>query len=73
VLSPEHPDTLFTATNLANALYAQGQHGAAVVVYRDTIDVDTRVLGPEHLGTLATVRSIQHNLYSRQRPALIPE
>jgi hypothetical protein len=48
VLGSEHPSTLTTANNLANALKAQGRYGEAETMYRETLAVRQRVLGSEH-------------------------
>ena len=45
--------------NLANALDAQGQHAEAAAMYRETLEVQKRVLGQEHPDTLSTARTLQ--------------
>ena len=44
--------------NLANSLHGQGKHAEAEQMYREVLDVQHRVLGPEHPDTLATVRNL---------------
>ena len=47
-----------TATNLASALDAQGQHAAAAAMYRETLAVQKRVLEPEHPDTLGAADNL---------------
>ncbi|WP_129678114.1 tetratricopeptide repeat protein [Candidatus Chloroploca sp. Khr17] len=54
----EHPDTLLTADNLANTLYAQGDYAAARVRYEAVLEAHTRLLGPEHPHTLITADNL---------------
>lgn len=51
--------------NLANVIYTQGQCAAVATLYRDTLKVANRVLGPEHPDTLMTAGNLATTL-SRQ-------
>jgi hypothetical protein len=59
VLGPEHPHTLMTAGNLANALFTQGNHAEAERMFREVLAVQRRVLGPEHPNTLWTNEKLE--------------
>ena len=58
MLGQEHPDTMRTTVNLTNVLNTQGQFVKAAVAYRETLEVQKRVLGQEHPGTLGTARNL---------------
>ena len=51
---PEHPNTLSSRNNLANALDDQGKHAEAEAEHRAVLTSRERVLGPEHPDTLAS-------------------
>ena len=55
VLGQEHLDTLKTVMGLATALYTQGQHAKAAVMFRD-------MLGQEHPDTLRAAMNLAHAL-----------
>jgi hypothetical protein len=44
--------------NLANSRWSQGKHTQAEQMQRELLDVRSRVLGPEHPDTLATLRDL---------------
>ena len=44
--------------NLANALNAQGQHAAAAAMGRETLEMQTRVLGLERPPTLIAAMNL---------------
>jgi hypothetical protein len=46
-MEPEHPLTLATMNNLAIVLLNEGHYEEAEKLYRATLDVQRRVLGPE--------------------------
>jgi tetratricopeptide (TPR) repeat protein len=50
----EHPDTLSTRNNLANAYLSAGRVGEAIALYEPVLAVRDRVLGGEHPDTLGT-------------------
>jgi Tetratricopeptide repeat len=52
VLGPEHPDTLGSRNNLANALDGLGDYQRAAQLHEQTLTIRERVLGPEHPDTL---------------------
>ena len=58
VLGPEHPDTLASRNNLANALQEQGKYAEAEAGIRAVLTVRERVLGPEHPDTLLSHYSL---------------
>ena len=58
----EHPDTLVSASNLANTLYAQGLHEQATILDRETWGVRKRLLGAEHPETLASANNLANTL-----------
>ena len=52
VLGAEHPDTLYTRSNLAASLNGQGRHAEAEQMELELLDVQRRVLGETHPDTL---------------------
>jgi Tetratricopeptide repeat len=48
VLGPNHPDTLKSRNNLANAYRAAGDLGRAIPLLRKTLADSVRVLGADH-------------------------
>lgn len=48
MLGAEHPDTLVSRNNLANALDSQGKHVEAEQEHRAVLAIRERVLGAEH-------------------------
>ncbi len=61
-LGAEHPDTLSTTHNLANALSRQGDYAAARARYEAVLTVQTRTLGAEHPATLSTTHNLANAL-----------
>ena len=55
VLSPEHPDTLTSMSNLARVLDSQGKYEVAEKMQRRALELREKVLGPEHPDSLARV------------------
>ncbi|MFI9237071.1 FxSxx-COOH system tetratricopeptide repeat protein [Streptomyces sp. NPDC053079] len=53
-LGPEHPDTLTSRNNLANALFGRGEPAEAIRLLRQTLEDRARILGPEHPDTLTS-------------------
>ncbi|NLU76149.1 tetratricopeptide repeat protein [Streptomyces sp. HNM0575] len=51
-LGSDHPDTLSSRNNLANALSSQGEYSQAADLHRETLETRMRVLGPDHPDTL---------------------
>ena len=54
LLGPEHLDTLQSINYLARLLFDKGEISSAENLYREILEVQTRVLGLEGLGTLST-------------------
>ena len=54
VLGPDHPHTLTTRGNLANAHRQAGNVSTAITMYEALLAGRTRILGPDHPDTLAT-------------------
>ena len=54
VLRPDHPDTLTSRNNLANAYRAAGRAGEAIPLHEQTLAALERVLGPDHPDTLTS-------------------
>ncbi|MCM2388114.1 FxSxx-COOH system tetratricopeptide repeat protein, partial [Streptomyces albipurpureus] len=52
-LGPDHPDTLATRNNLANACQQAGRTGDAIRILEQVLADSERVLGPGHPDTLA--------------------
>jgi tetratricopeptide (TPR) repeat protein len=52
VLGPDHPDTLASRNNLANAHQAAGRAAEAIPLLEQTVADRERVLGPDHPDTL---------------------
>ncbi|SEF24747.1 Tetratricopeptide repeat-containing protein [Amycolatopsis pretoriensis] len=50
---PDHPNTLGSRNNLANAMARAGNYSDAEVAYRSLLEDTERVLGADHPGTLA--------------------
>ena len=54
VLGPDHPGTLASRGNLANAYQSAGDLARAIPLYEATLTDSERVLGPDHPHTLAS-------------------
>ena len=54
VLGPDHPDTLASRNNLANAYRAAGRAAEAIPLHEQTLADRERVLGPDHPDTLTS-------------------
>jgi tetratricopeptide (TPR) repeat protein len=65
VLGPDHPDTMTTRNNLANAHRAAGRAADAIPLLERTLADRERVLGPDHPDTMTT----RNNLASTYRAA----
>ena len=61
--------TLGVAGNLGSALLDQGKHSDAEAVYRDTLERQREVLGPEHASTLRTASSLATALQNQGKYA----
>ena len=54
VLGPDHPDTLASRNNLANAYQEAGRAAEAIPLHEQTLADRERVLGPDHPDTLTS-------------------
>ena len=62
MLGPDHPNTLTSRSNLANAYQAAGRINEAITLHEQTLATWERMLGPDHPNTL-TSRSNLANAY----------
>ncbi|KOV86033.1 hypothetical protein ADL03_09520, partial [Nocardia sp. NRRL S-836] len=62
MLGPDHPSTLLSRSNLANAYESAGDLGRAIPLHEATLADRERVLGPDHPSTLLS-RSNLANAY----------
>ncbi|MEU6938668.1 tetratricopeptide repeat protein [Streptomyces rubiginosohelvolus] len=72
VLGSEHPDTLSSRNNLANALNGLGQHQQAADLHRQNLADRERIHGPDHPHTLTltlTLTSRNNLAYAEARLA----
>jgi tetratricopeptide (TPR) repeat protein len=53
-LGPDHPDTLTSRNDLANAYRAAGRTGEAITLHEQTLADRERTQGPDHLDTLSS-------------------
>jgi len=65
VLGPDHPDTLGSRNNLANAYWAAGRTDEAITSHEQTLAARARVLGPDHPETMQS----RNNLANAYRDA----
>ncbi len=54
VLGPDHPHTLTSRNNLANAYQQVGRYAEAILLHEQTLVDRERLLGPDHPDTLAS-------------------
>ena len=62
LLGDDHPDTLGSANNLADDLFALGEHQAARELDEDTLARRRRILGDDHPDTLGSANNLAINL-----------
>jgi hypothetical protein len=62
VLGAEHPDTLASRNNLANALYGLGEYQRSAALHQQTLGIRERVLGAEHPTTLGSRNNLANAL-----------
>ena len=65
----ESKDRLAAASILACSLHGQGKHAEAVQMQRELLDVQRRVLGPEHPHTLTTMSNLASSLRGQGKRA----
>ena len=54
VLGPDHPDTLASRNNLANAYWSAGRRSEAIALHEATLKRHEARLGPDHPDTLSS-------------------
>ena len=64
-LGPDHPSTLASRNNLADAYRDAGRLDEAIALYEQTLEDSTRILGPAHPVTLTS----RNNLAGAYRAA----
>jgi hypothetical protein len=52
ILGPDHPDTMKSRNNLANAYQSAGRAAEAIPLHERTLADRERILGPDHPDTL---------------------
>ncbi len=67
-LGPDHPDTLTTRNNLAQAYFAGGRTAEAIVMHKETLKQRISKLGPDHPRTLVTRHSLAVAYRAADRP-----
>ena len=60
MLGPDHPDTLFTRSNLASWRGESGDPAGAAAAFEELLTDYLRVLGPDHPGTLAARNNLAY-------------
>jgi hypothetical protein len=65
LLGPDHPDTLTSCDNLANAYRDAGRTAEAITLHEQNLATRERVLGPDHPRTLSS----RNNLARARRAA----
>jgi hypothetical protein len=65
VLGPEHPDTLWSMSNLAKDYQQRGQLDLARELGSQTLELRKRVLGTEHPDTLVSMANLLSLNYSQ--------
>jgi tetratricopeptide (TPR) repeat protein len=63
VLGPQHPDTLRSINNLAQALRDQGKYQMAEEIQRQALELSEKVLGLEHPDTLTIMNNLARILW----------
>src|SRR5216683_3015672 len=63
-LGPEHPDTLNSMNDLADALNHDGHYAEAVKLNRETLEIRRHVLGPENPDTLNSMDNLGDALWA---------
>src|SRR5216684_4049298 len=64
LLGPEHPDTLNSMSDLADALNHDGHYAEAVKLNRETLEIRRHVLGPENPDTLNSMDNLGDALWA---------
>jgi Tetratricopeptide repeat len=61
-LGKEHPDTLTSMSNLAEALSGQGRYAKAEWMHQQTLELREKVSGKEHPDTLTSMSNLAEAL-----------
>jgi len=69
-LGPDHPDTLVSMNNLAQAYKDSGKLSLAVPLLEETVKLQKTKLGPDHSNTLATMNDLAWAYLAAGKPAL---
>jgi tetratricopeptide (TPR) repeat protein len=69
LLGPDHPDTLASRTNLANAYRDAGRTAEAIELHERTLADRERLLGPDHPDTLASRNNLANAYQDAGRTA----
>ena len=65
LLSDEHPGTIATLANLAEALHAKGDRAGARKLHEQVVEANRRVLGEEHPDTLNALSNFAATLWAQ--------
>jgi eukaryotic-like serine/threonine-protein kinase len=68
ILGPEHPDTLKSMNDLAQALGDDGHYPEATKMLREENDIERRVLGPENPQTLHSMNDLALAMWRDANP-----
>jgi serine/threonine protein kinase len=68
-LGPDHPDTLTSRNNLANAYYSAGRTADAIALHEETLKRREAKLGPDHPDTLKSRNNLANAYNSAGRTA----
>ncbi len=60
VLGESHPDTLMSMNNLASLYNSQGEHGKALPLYEQCLEITRVVLGESHPDTLRYMNNLAY-------------
>jgi serine/threonine protein kinase/Tfp pilus assembly protein PilF len=66
---PEHPDTIVSMHNLANAYEGAGRHTDALMLREQTLALRRAKLGPEHPDTLSSMNNLANSYAALGRDA----
>jgi tetratricopeptide (TPR) repeat protein len=62
MLGPDHPETLTSLNNLAQALFFKGQYKEAANLYRQALAGREKILGQNHLDTIKSLNNLAQAL-----------
>ena len=67
-LGPDHPDTALAMFNIADQLHSEGRNAEAASLFRETAELQSRVLGPTHADTLDSFYMLACMLAEEHKP-----